>query len=264
MPGARWKNPPAACLRGLKALIFLFSLLPLAGLGWEAWTDALGANPIESITHTTGWWALAFVLIGLAVTPLRLLAGWPWLGRFRRMLGLFAFFYASLHLLTYLVLDQFFAWPEILRDIAKRPYITVGFTAFVLLIPLAATSTDGMIRRLGGQRWRRLHKLVFPIAVAGVLHYWWLVKKDITEPATFAAILGVLLTARVLHGIAKSHSGGPSAGVADSMASRSTAKRTAVGPSTVAAPFLARRSLAAVTAPEQCPPQPAVTTVAEE
>lgn len=184
-------------LRGLKILVFLSSLLPLAGLLWEAWTDRLGANPIERITHATGWWTLAFLTLGLAVTPLRKWSGQAWPGQFRRMLGLFAFFYASLHLMAYAGLDQYFAWGDILADIAKRPYITVGFAAFVLMVPLAATSTDGMVRRLGGQRWKRLHRWVYPIALAGVAHFWWLVKKDISEPLIFAAILAVLLGTRL-------------------------------------------------------------------
>lgn len=172
----------------MKIGVFALSLVPLASLLFHATTDRLGANPIERIIHVTGWWALAFLLIGLAVTPLR------------QWFGLFAFFYAGLHVLSYLGLDQFFDWAEILRDIGKRPYITVGFAAFLLLIPLALTSTDGMIRRLGGRRWKHLHKLVYPIAIAGVLHFGWLVKKDITEPAGFGAILVVLLTARLVRG----------------------------------------------------------------
>jgi sulfoxide reductase heme-binding subunit YedZ len=163
--------------------------------------DQLGANPIEKITRTTGYWTLTLLLVTLSATPLRRVLGWPWLGRFRRMLGLFAFFYGCLHFLTYLVLDQFFDWPGIVKDIAKRPYITVGFTAFLLLIPLAVTSTDGMIRRLGGKRWRRLHRLVYVIAIGGVVHFWWLVKKDITAPAADAAILAALLGFRVIDAV---------------------------------------------------------------
>ncbi|SMF97632.1 sulfoxide reductase heme-binding subunit YedZ [Methylomagnum ishizawai] len=190
-------TPGPVWLRGLKSLVFLSGLLPLAGLLWEGWTDSLGANPIERITRATGWWTLAFLMIGLAVTPLRKALGRPWLGQFRRMLGLFAFFYASLHLAIYVGLDQYFAWGDILADIAKRPYITVGCAAFMLMLPLAATSTDGMVRRLGGQRWKRLHRWVYPIALAGVAHFWWLVKQDISEPLVFAAILALLLAARL-------------------------------------------------------------------
>ncbi|BBL77269.1 protein-methionine-sulfoxide reductase heme-binding subunit MsrQ (plasmid) [Methylomagnum ishizawai] len=191
------RNPSKGWLRGAKILAFWLSLLPLVDLVWAGAADALGANPIEKITRDTGWWTLAFLMIGLAVTPARKLSGWSWLGRFRRMLGLFAFFYACLHLATYLALDQFFAWTEILADIVKRPYITVGSAAFVMLVPLAATSTDGMVRRLGGQRWKRLHRCVYLIAVCGVVHFWWLVKKDLGEPAGFAAILSASLLARL-------------------------------------------------------------------
>lgn len=190
------RNPSKSWLSGLKFLIFGLCLLPLVGSVGHGWTHS--ANPIEAVIHATGWWTLAFLMIGLAVTPLRKLSGWSWLGRFRRMLGLFAFFYACLHILAYLALDQGFAWVDILADIAKRPYITVGFAAFLLLVPLAVTSTDGMIRRLGGQRWKRLHRLVYPIAIGGVLHFWWLVKKDISQPALFAVILAVLLLARLV------------------------------------------------------------------
>jgi sulfoxide reductase heme-binding subunit YedZ len=199
-PGARKSAEPPANLRvaWIKALIFLLSLIPLAKLVILAATGHLGANPIEKITHITGWWTLAFLLIGLSVTPLRRLSGLTWLGRMRRMLGLFAFFYACLHFLTYLVIDQFFDWAAIVKDIMKRPYITVGFTAFLLLIPLAATSTDAMQRRLGGRLWRRLHRSIYFIAPLGVTHFWWLVKKDIREPAAFAAALALLLGFRLI------------------------------------------------------------------
>lgn len=182
----------------IKAIVFLLALTPLSRLGLQAYQDALGANPIEKITRTTGYWTLTFLIITLCATPLRHLLGWIWLIRLRRMLGLFAFFYACLHFSTYLVLDQFFDWESIIKDIAKRPYITVGFPAFLLMIPLAVTSTDGMIRILGGKRWRLLHRLVYLCAIGGVIHYWWLVKKDLTNPITFAAILGLLLSIRLL------------------------------------------------------------------
>ncbi len=159
----------------------------------------LGANPIEYITHSTGWWTLGFLLLTLTVTPLRRLTGAAWLLRLRRMLGLFAFFYACLHFTTYLWLDQFFDPAGIAKDLVKRPFITIGFAAFLLLIPLAATSTNAMVRRLGAQRWQKLHRLVYVIAVLGVLHFWWLVKKDIREPLVFAAVLAVLLLARLLY-----------------------------------------------------------------
>lgn len=180
-----------------KALVFLAALVPFGKLLWLGWQDSLGANPIEKITRTTGWWTLTFLLLTLSATPLRSLSGWGWPMRLRRMLGLYAFFYACLHFLTYLVLDQFFDWPAIVKDIAKRPYITIGFPAFLLLIPLAATSTNAMVRRLGGKRWKQLHRLVYLIAPAGGVHFWWLVKKDITEPVRFAVLLSVLLGFRV-------------------------------------------------------------------
>ena len=181
-----------------KGLVFLAALIPFVKLAWLGWNDGLGANPIEKITRTTGYWTLTFLMITLTATPLRTLSGWNWPVRWRRMLGLFAFFYACLHFLTYLVLDQFFDWPAIVKDIAKRPYITVGFPAFVMLIPLAVTSTSNMVRRLGGKRWKMLHRLVYVIAIAGVVHFWWLVKKDITEPVQFAAVLAVLLGFRFI------------------------------------------------------------------
>lgn len=182
----------------LKTGLFILALAPLANLVAGACLDDLGANPIEKITRSTGYWTLAFLMITLAVTPLRKLLGWNWPVRMRRMTGLFAFFYGSLHFLTYLVLDQFFDFSAIFADIVKRPFITVGFPAYVLMIPLAVTSTDRMIRRLGGKRWKWLHRLIYPIAVGGVVHFWWLVKKDVSEPLTFAVILGVLFGIRLL------------------------------------------------------------------
>ena len=180
-----------------KPLLFAASLLPLGLMLWWGVNDRLGANPIEKLTHLTGDWALRFLLITLAVTPLRRLTGWVWLMRLRRMLGLFAFFYALLHFSTYLVLDQFFAWQEIAKDIVKRPYITVGFTAFVLLIPLAVTSTNAMMRRLG-RRWQQLHQLVYVIASFAVLHYLWLVKADTRDPIFYGLILVFLLGFRAV------------------------------------------------------------------
>jgi len=186
-------------LKWLKAALFALCLIPLARLAWLGTHRGLGANPIEYITHSTGWWTLSFLLITLSVTPLRRLTGWNWLLRLRRMLGLFAFFYVSLHFTTYIWLDQFFDWRGMLKDIAKRPFITVGFTAFVLLIPLAATSTNAMVRRLGAKRWQRLHRAVYVIATLGVLHFWWLVKKDIREPLLFGTLLGLLFLIRLLY-----------------------------------------------------------------
>ena len=161
----------------------------------------MGANPIEFITRSTGTWTLVGLLITLSVTPLRRLTGRADLIRLRRMLGLFAFFYACLHFTTYIWLDQFFEPAAIAKDIVKRPFITVGFTAFVLLIPLAATSTNAMMRRLG-RRWQQLHRLIYPIALLGVVHYLWLVKKDLTEPLIYGAVLAVLLAMRLPSGVA--------------------------------------------------------------
>lgn len=193
------KQPGPTQIAWIKAAIFLAALVPLARLAWLGTHRGLGANPIEYITHSTGWWTLAFLLLTLTITPLRRITGAAWLLRLRRMLGLFAFFYASLHFTTYLWLDQFFDLGEILKDVAKRPFITVGFAAFVLLIPLAATSTNAMVRRLGARRWQILHRLVYAIAALGVIHFWWLVKKDVTEPFAFAVLLAALLIFRLLH-----------------------------------------------------------------
>lgn len=191
-------QPNPQQLSALKAALFALCLVPLGQLGWLGWSDALGANPIELITRHLGKWTLNFLLITLAVTPLRHLTGWHWLIRLRRMLGLYAFFYALLHFLTYLWLDQFFDWASIVKDIAKRPFITAGFTAFLLLIPLAATSNAAMVKRLGGRRWTQLHRSVYAIAIVGIIHYWWLVKKDVTLPLLYAVLLGALLGFRAL------------------------------------------------------------------
>src|SRR5436305_5305886 len=185
-------------VRWFKPIVFLACLLPLARLGFKAYRGLLGANPIEVITHSTGDWILIFLLITLAVTPVRKLTGQLWLIRYRRMFGLFAFFYATLHFLTYIWLDKFFDLHEILADVAKRRFITMGFTGFVLLIPLALTSTKGWIRRLGGKRWQALHRLIYFSAIAGVIHYVWLVKADIRKPLAYGAILAVLLLYRVV------------------------------------------------------------------
>lgn len=192
------RQPGARQLAALKIALFLLCLLPLAQLLLNAWQDELGANPIEFITRALGTWTLRFLLITLLVTPLRQLTGLHWLLRLRRMLGLYAFFYGFLHLLTYFWLDQFFDWPAIAKDILKRPFITVGFAAMVLMLPLAATSTNAMIKRLGGRRWTRLHKSIYAIAILGVVHYWWLVKKDITLPIVYAVLLGILLGYRAV------------------------------------------------------------------
>ena len=188
----------------LKAALFLASLYPLLRLIWLAASDQLGANPIELITRSLGTWTLVFLLITLSITPLRKLSGWSWLIKLRRMLGLFAFFYALLHFVTYIWLDQFFDMSAILKDVIKRPFITIGFAAFVLLIPLALTSTNAMMKKLGGKNWQRLHKLIYPIAIFSVLHYWWLVKKDITQPVIYAVLLSILLAYRLIIGKMKS------------------------------------------------------------
>lgn len=197
------KHLSATRLARLKVLVFVASLAPflmlvLRGLNsWQERSFNLGANPIEFITRDLGESTLIFLMITLAVTPVRRLTGWPWLIKLRRMLGLFAFFYASLHFVTYIWLDQFFDLQDMVKDVIKRPFITVGFLAFVCLIPLAATSTNGMVRRLGGKRWQALHRLVYAIAILGVVHYWWLVKRDIREPLLYAGILAVLLGVRI-------------------------------------------------------------------
>jgi methionine sulfoxide reductase heme-binding subunit len=180
----------------LKSAVFVACLVPLAQLAYGFYTDDLTANPIEYITRFTGSWALIILITSLAVTPLRRITGWNALIRFRRMLGLFAFFYAALHFATYMVLDLFFDFAAIAKDIIKRPYITVGFTAFVLMIPLAMTSTTGMIRRLG-KRWQQLHYLVYVVAVLGVVHFYWLVKADIRRPVQYGAVLALLLGYRL-------------------------------------------------------------------
>jgi sulfoxide reductase heme-binding subunit YedZ len=180
---------------GVKPLAFAACLLPFAFLLRGALVGDLGANPLDRVTDVTGEWGLHFVLLTLAVTPLRRITGWTAVQRFRRMLGLFAFFYVSLHLLTWVWLDQGLVWANIVADIAKRPFVTVGFLAWLLLLPLVVTSTRGMMRRLG-RRWQQLHRLVYPIAVLGVLHYLWLVKADLLEPILYAAALGCLLALR--------------------------------------------------------------------
>src|SRR6201988_61999 len=184
--------------RVLKPVVFLACLAPLGWLLWKALHSALGANPIETITHFTGDCTLTFLLITLSVTPLRKLTRQFWLIRFRRMFGLFAFFYGFLHLMTYVWLDKFFNVHEMLKDIAKRRFITAGMTAFVLMIPLALTSTQWAIRKLGGKRWQALHRLIYFSAAAGVIHYIWLVKADLKKPLEYAAVLGVLLGYRLL------------------------------------------------------------------
>ena len=182
-----------------KPIVFLMCLLPLLLLIGDAFgvTGSLGANQIETILDRFGNWALRFIMIALAVTPLRRLTNWNWLSRFRRMLGLFTFFYAFMHFLTWLVLDQELRLSEILEDVIERPFITLGFTAMALLTALAVTSFMAIRRRMG-KRWQLLHNMAYVIGILGIWHYWWQVKKDITEPLIYAGILFVLLTARVI------------------------------------------------------------------
>ncbi|HKY00220.1 MAG TPA: protein-methionine-sulfoxide reductase heme-binding subunit MsrQ [Steroidobacteraceae bacterium] len=189
--------------RYAKPVVFLLCLLPVAWMAagiyalqsgdlGAASARALGANPVEKIQDTLGIWGLRFLLLTLAVTPLRVIGGWPRLQLFRRMLGLFAFFYVTLHFAWYLFVDQAFDWQQLAADVVKRPYITAGFTAFLLLVPLAATSTQRAMRRLG-RRWGRLHRLAYPAAILGCVHFWWQVKSDIREPLVYASIAAVLL-----------------------------------------------------------------------
>jgi sulfoxide reductase heme-binding subunit YedZ len=198
----------------LKPLAFLASLGPAAWLVWAAQTGALSSNPLSDLTNETGVWTLRFLCITLSITPLRRIVGWNGLIKFRRMTGLYAFFYGTLHLLTYVIADRFagldfpngvVSWTTaanlgraVWDDIAKRPFITVGCTAWVMMMPLAVTSTAGMIRRLGGRRWNRLHMLVYAVAILGVVHYWWLVRADIRRPLAYAVVIAVLLGFRVV------------------------------------------------------------------
>ena len=181
----------------IKLPVFVACLVPLGRLGWRALHGQLTANPIEYITHQTGDWTIIFIVTTLAVTPARKLLRLPELIRFRRMLGLFAFFYGLLHFSTWIGLDKFFDWADMLADVRKRPFITVGFTGFVLMIPLALTSTAGWIRRLGGKRWRALHRLIYVTAICGVVHYYWLVKSDHRKPLFYGILVTLLLALRV-------------------------------------------------------------------
>lgn len=203
------RNPGPRSIAAIKTLLFIACLLPLAWLVAGFCADVLrinplgladevlGANPIETVIRDLGDWALRFLLITLTVTPLRKLTGLNWLLRLRRMLGLFAFFYAFLHFNIYLGLDQSYDWVEIAKDILKRPFITVGMLTFALMIPLALTSNNAMIKALGARAWQGLHKLIYPLSVCAVLHYWWLVKLDVTQPAIYASLLFVLLAVRL-------------------------------------------------------------------
>ena len=181
----------------LKVVLFILSLGPFARLVIGAFTTNLGTNPVELLTRSTGTWTLVFLCITLAVTPVRKFTGWNWLSQYRRMFGLFAFFYVCLHFTTYIWFDQYFDVDSIIKDVIKRPFITIGFAAFVLLIPLAVTSNNYLTRKLGAKRWQMLHRLVYPICIFGVVHYWWLVKRDLTQPIIYAVIVAVLLLARL-------------------------------------------------------------------
>ena len=182
----------------VKRATFLLCLLPIITLGWRGTHEDLGTNPIEFITHSTGDWTLRFLLITLAVTPARIVLGLPSLIRFRRMFGLFAFFYGCLHFLTYVWLDKFFDVQDMWKDVAKRPFITIGFASLLLMVPLAVTSTAAWIRRLGGRRWQLLHRLIYLTAAGGVIHYYWLVKSDVRLPFRYGAMLVVLLAYRLV------------------------------------------------------------------
>lgn len=183
--------------RFAKVVLLINGMTPLTLLVWDVYRKHVGANPLEFVTRTTGMLTLVFLLLTLAVSPLRRITGLNWLIRFRRMLGLFAFFYGSLHLLTYIAFDRFFHFTTIPSDILKRPFIAIGMTAFVLMLPLAITSTDKMVKRLGGRRWAQLHRIVYASGVLGVLHYYMLVKSDIRLPVTFAFLLFLLLAFRL-------------------------------------------------------------------
>jgi sulfoxide reductase heme-binding subunit YedZ len=213
-----WIQPTKKQLAWIKAGLFLAALLPLARLFWLGLSDSLTANPIEFVERSTGTWALAILLITLSMTPVRLLTGVAWQIQLRRMMGLFMFFYVCLHFLTYIWLDQWFDWMAIVKDIAKHPYVLVGFSAFVLTIPLALTSNKAMMQRLR-ERWKKLHQLVYLIAVLGIVHFWWLVKKDIREPLMYALVLALLLGIRIYYKRAS--------GAARALANKSIPQQTA-------------------------------------
>ena len=189
--------------RVLKPVVFAACLVPFLWLAYRTYQGDLGANPIETITNTTGIWTLRFIVITLAITPVRWLTKWNPIINFRRMIGLFAFFYGTVHFMIYFVLDRSLMFDGLWEDIVKRPYITMGFSGFVLMIPLALTSTKGWIRRLGGYRWNLLHRLIYFTSVFAVIHYWWKVKLDVTDPMFYAAIVAVLLSVRLFRWLAK-------------------------------------------------------------
>jgi methionine sulfoxide reductase heme-binding subunit len=192
-----------------KVVVFFICLIPLGALVWRGFNHGLGANPVEFIQLTTGDWVLRFLVLTLCITPFRKLLKLPDLIRFRRMLGLFAFTYVCIHFLTYLFLDQLFDFAAIWKDIAKRPFITVGFLGFLLLLPLAITSTTDWIRRLGGKRWQMLHRAIYFAAVCGVIHYYWKVKSDVRMPLFYGALVGILLLWRLVSWFLKRRSGAP-------------------------------------------------------
>jgi sulfoxide reductase heme-binding subunit YedZ len=192
------RSPSPVFVQRAKWLLIAAGMLPLLRLLAGYYFERLGANPIELITRSTGTWTLVGLVVTLSITPLRRLLNWPWLLRLRRTAGLLAFFYAALHFTTYIWFDRFFDLGDILRDVVKRPFITVGFAAFVLLIPLALTSNNASIKKLGAARWQRLHRLVYLIAVLAVIHYWWLVKRDLTEPIIYAALFALLFALRII------------------------------------------------------------------
>lgn len=194
---------PQVIRRVIKPAVFLACLEPLSWLVYSAFWGDLGANPVETITNTTGIWTLRFLAITVAITPFRWVTKWNPIISFRRMIGLYAFFYGTIHFLIYFILDRSLVFDDLWEDIVKRPYITVGFTAFMLMVPLALTSTTGWIRRLGGKRWNLLHKLVYISAALGVVHYWWKVKLDVTNPMYYAAIVAALLGARLVRWLAR-------------------------------------------------------------
>jgi sulfoxide reductase heme-binding subunit YedZ len=197
--------PPRA-FAAVRGALFVLALLPFVRLFVLGGTAGLGANPVEFVLRSLGTWTLVLLLATLAITPLRWLTGWAWLLRLRRMLGLYAFFYGTMHVTAYVWIDHFFDWAAIAADIVKRPYLTLGFAAYVLLIPLAVTSTNAMVRRLGGRNWQRLHRAVYAIAVLGVMHYWYhkLAKNDLAQPTVYALLLGVLLGVRLLRWLSRS------------------------------------------------------------
>ena len=193
-----WKNPSTPAVQRVKWALILLGMLPLARLVAGYFTDQLGANPIELITRSTGTWTLVGLAVTLSITPLRKLLNWPWLIRLRRTAGLLAFFYVCLHFTTYIWFDRFFDVQDIIKDVIKRPFITVGFAAFLLFIPLAVTSNNAIIKKLGAKLWQRIHYLVYVIAILGVVHYWWLVKKDLTQPIIYAGVFAVLFALRIM------------------------------------------------------------------